>query len=201
MINADEFKLRIKNNNYTEKEKKILFKKIERIAKLFGLKITIEENKNMSDKNCYAIVGENKIQIVFREEDRTKLLDKLFFKNINRFHSLEHKKIYKECPAIIKFSLHEISHLATMDFYDVERYSIDYNHMMYGAEFSCQEEREITYRNLPYEKLADNLSSELYYNNYDIIIKILLGKRVRITKKRIKNNLRMAEEMKSKYII
>lgn len=129
-------------------------------------------------------------------------MDKLFFENIDEFHNDKHRRLYKKCPSVIKFYLHEVGHLMTMDLYDLNRYHMEDRSLYFKEKDKIKDnkDRQRLYHEISYEKLADNLSSEFYYNNYDIIMKILQNKRTRITSKRVKDNMDVAKKMRDKYV-
>ena len=85
----------------------------------------------------------------------------------------------------------ELSHALTITDDDIHNYRKYYF-------INCSDSG---HRKFPYEKLADNLAYELLSKNYDSVIKILLGKKVRKNKKNIiDSNISISNQYKEKYI-
>lgn len=185
------------NNENLKEEELELFDKFSKICKLFNVDAKIHRSYKGTS---YAEITTKKIGIDFKKGESDENLDRLVFENIDKFHNDKHKELYKKCPSLIKYFLHEVGHLATMSEADLLEYQVLKWDAYESSHKGSEEEKDRAYRNISYEKLADNLSSEFYYNNYDTIVKILLGKRVRITKKRIENNLKVIKDMRDKYI-
>lgn len=183
-------KIDLKNNGYTEEEKESLFEKLKKIGELFGLHLKINEDTRTN--NSSADVDNNKINIGLSWTDNG-ITHKEISENIDDFGKINEFE-FLSVPFIIITYLHEVAHLMTMNRRDVRPYWDEYNKV--GGCFMTRKD----YRNLSYEKLADNLGYQLLNDNYDSIIKILLDKRVRIDKRRINRNQELARQMKAKYI-
>lgn len=180
-----------------------LFIKLNRIAKFFEPTVkVIKINKS----DFYATRGfYPKIVMgyswLIEEKEMFDEIRKLVISNIDNLEDEEHLKITLNTPQIISILLHEVAHVLTMTEYsDEEQYKKDLHHFRRAAVFKSDKERTADYRKLPYEKLADNLADELYYRNYNNIIKILLGKDVEATTQIMIDNLQIVSDMKDKYI-
>ena len=201
--------MKLKNKNYTEKEKQELFKKLKRIGNLFGLKLKLKDSER--DNYSGAHIGKSKIDVCCNYNGRLRdksnitsiMLNNQLTNSVDNI-SLINKDEYKHFPLLVKIFLHEISHLLTMNQYDVDRYfdELDDFHMTKPFRWTKYAKKKYhdNYRKLPYEKLADNLAYHLLCENYDNIINILLGNRVYIKKEIVSKNLELAKEMKKLYI-
>lgn len=174
--------LKILSRETTDKEKLNLFKKLEKIAEiLFGVKISV----GMSGyDSSYYNKGNHRIGISFYEYPYDQCLD-----NISHFNIISRREMEK-IPVLFSF-FHELSHALTITDDDIHNYRKYYF-------INCSDNG---HRKFPYEKLADNLAYELLSKNYDSVIKILLGKKIRKNKKNIINsNINISNQYKKKYI-
>jgi len=185
--------INLKSKGYTEEEKNDLFCKLKKIGKLFGLNLSIERHED--NDNSSAFIGEDRISVGLCWN--SKDIYAMTYNNIDDVRKCLLRDEYLLFPEIIHTFLHEVSHLLTMTKYDIPKYREDYADAIRSDIFGMT---KIKYRELPYEKLADNLAYHLLINNYEQIIKILLGKRVRIDCRKVSMNTKLAKSMKMKYI-
>lgn len=195
--------LELKYKSFVKEDPSYMAERLTMISQLFGFNIILDMIRGAS---CRAKIDENRIEIGrdLLEEFSFEAIDSMVNENIDGFNNEEHEELYKKCPFVIKTLLHEISHLITMSVKngDMDRYDFELEEL----EMKCisqeitYEEFDQKYRQLPYEKLADNLASELYYHNYYVIDRILSDKKVFITDEIIEDNLLLSHIIKQKYI-
>ena len=176
-----------------EEDRNQLFEKLKEVGNLFGIKLKVEED-NCSN-NSSAFIGKDKIRLGARINDEVLLIENVM-NNIDRYTNIISIEEFIDIPFVIVSFMHELSHLLTMNLNDVMVYRKQYRKVA-GFMHSIT---EVQYRNLPYEKLADNLGYQLLSDNYDQITNILLGNRTIIDKKRVLKNIATAKEFKSIYI-
>lgn len=181
------------NHEFTEQDKENLFNRLKKVSELFGLKISIEDCKYLN--NSSVNIQDEEIRFspdVNLSYNTIAELHREVIDNIDSYHSDLSKSDTFNLPFFILAFLHEVSHLLTIK----KEESRKFRTMYYEDWYS----RYGNYRQIPTEKLADNLAYELYYRNQHAIVDILLGKGIEIDADAVKRNQVLAHELKLIYL-
>ena len=145
----------IKSNSYTEKEKQELFNKLKKASKLFGLKISIEEDRRSN--NSGATIDTQTISMGLKWDDSNSKkfgmleTNEAICDNIDNYHKQFPYEDFIKYPFLIKVFMHEVAHLLTVSMDDIALYKKEVSELASSKDMNSQE-KQLAYRKVSFEK-------------------------------------------------